>query len=65
MGTLKTFPDCSAIDLKQTIHYSIFTLTAGMIKIIFVSPQWEISANDHNLHMKPLISDMLNISVVE
>ena len=42
MGTLKKFPDCSAIDLKQTIHYSIFTLTAGMIKIIFVSPQWEI-----------------------
>lgn len=65
MWTLIKFPERSAIDLKQTIYCSVFTLTAGMIKIIFVSPQWEISANDHNLHMKPLISDMLNISVVE
>ena len=61
MGTLTKFPDCSAIDLKQTIHYSIFTLTAGMIKITFVSPHWEISANDHDPHMKTLISDVSNI----
>ena len=65
MGILKKFPDCSAIDLKQTIHYSIFTLTAGMIKIIFVSPHWEISTSDHNPHMKPLVSDTPNTSVVE